>query len=145
MFRRRWLTAGLALLLGGGLAAAIPGLAAVGQSSPPVSPNILLSPGQIVSRGAAALVPVQLVCQPGDGANFTVSLSQRSGNRTTEGFAFEGPVICTGQIEILSVPLTPTPKPFVKGPAFGQLSFSDCAGGSCATFTDAKTITLTTK
>jgi hypothetical protein len=143
MFRQRWSKAALALLIGGGLAAAIPGLAAVGQSSPPGSPNILLSPDQIVSKGAAALVRVQVVCQPGDVFNsLTVSVNQRSGKSISSGNALLGPVPCTGQPETLTLPVTAEPKPFVNGSAFGQLSFFDCGSFQCGTFTDARSITL---
>jgi hypothetical protein len=140
------LTAGLALLVGGGLAAAIPGLAAVGQSSPPGSLDILLSPAQIVSKGAAALVSVEVVCQPTDFSDgLSVSLTQKSGNGITAGASpFEG-VPCTGLPETFTVPITPAPRPFMRGTAFGQLSFLDCGNSGCLTFTDARSITLTTK
>jgi hypothetical protein len=143
MFRRKWLRAGLALLVGGGLAAAIPGLAAVGQSSPPGSPNILLSPDQLVSKGAAALVRVHVVCQPSDFFTYlTVSVNQKSGNKITSGTVSVGQVACTGQPETFTIPITPAPKPFVRGTAFGQLSFQDCGPLSCPIFTDARSITL---
>jgi hypothetical protein len=146
MFRPRWLTAGLALLVGGGLALAIPGLAAVGQSSPPGSLDILVSPAQIVNKGAAALVSFEVVCQPTDySASVSVSLSQKSGNGIAAGTTPFEEVPCTGLPEAFTVPITPTTKPFMRGTAFGQLWFQDCGNSGCLTFMDARSITLTTK
>jgi hypothetical protein len=143
MFRRKWLTAGLALLVGGGIAAAMPGLAAVGQSSPPSSPVVLQNTAQIVNRGAAALASVLVVCQPGDSTSLTVSLSEKSGNGIAEGSAFQSQLACTGEIETLIVPITPTNKPFVKGTALGQASFTDCTY-QCVSGSDARSVTLST-
>jgi hypothetical protein len=146
MFSRRWITGGLALLVGGGLAAAIPGLAAVGESSPPGSPDILVSPAQIVDKGAAALVRVQVLCQPDDWSHtLTVSLNEKSGNGIASGTSPMEAVPCTGQTEVVTVPITPTPKPFTRGTAYGQLSFQDCGFSGCVTSTDARSVTLTTK
>jgi hypothetical protein len=149
MFRRRWLNAGLALLVGGGLAAGIPSLAAAGQSppveqtSPPGSPDILLS-AQLVSRGAAANVNVQYLCQPGDSPEMQIILNQRSGNATTGAntFLFQAPVICDGQIRTAQILITAAPKPFVQGTAIGQLFFYSFFSGVS---TDVRTIPVTKK
>jgi hypothetical protein len=142
MFHRRLLTAGLALLIGGGLAASIPGLAAVGQSSPPGSPDTLVSPAQIVSKGAAAVVSVQVLCQSNDFTSLSVSLNQKSGSSITSGSAYLGQVPCSGQIQTIQLPITAAPRPFGQGTAFGQLSFVDCGFQGCSTFIDARSITL---
>jgi hypothetical protein len=144
MFSRRWLTAGLALLVGGGLAAAIPGLAAVGQSAPPSSPVLLQSPAKILSKGAAAQVTVLVVCQPFDSfTSLNVSLTEKSGNGIASGSAFLQPVPCSGEIETLRIPVTATGKPFVKGTAFGEAAFQDCNFFGCPTSTDSRSVKLT--
>jgi hypothetical protein len=103
-----------------------------------------VSPAQIVSKGAAALVSVQVMCGPSDFTSLTLSLDEKSGNSITSGTAsFVERAPCTGQIATFQVPITPAPKPFVNGTAFGQLFFQDCVPSfPCASVTDARSITL---
>jgi hypothetical protein len=149
MFGRKWLTAGVAVLVGGGLAAGIPGLAAVGQkspveqTSPPGSPDILLS-AQLVTRGAAANVSVQYLCFPGDFPSIQVTLNQRSGNATTSGTSFlTPPLTCDGLIHTVPILITAAPKPFVQGTALGQLFFFNF--NSSGLSTDVRSIPVTKK
>jgi hypothetical protein len=147
MFKRKWLTAGLALLVGGGLAAATPALAAVGTTSPPGSPDILLG-AQLLSKGAAALVSFQYVCQPGDFPNTQVTLTQKSGNGIASGTTFLTPAIScdglthTAQVDIVAGPSIFGPsgsKPFGSGAAYGQLFFNSLLSGLSY---DARNLTL---
>jgi hypothetical protein len=141
MFRRRWLTAALALLVGGGLAAAIPSLAAVGQTSPPGSPDILLG-AQLLSKGAAALVSFQYACQPGDFPSTQVTLTQKSGNGIASGTTFTTPALtCDGLTHTAQVDVVAGSKPFGNGDAYGQLYFYSIFG----LFYDARNLTLTKK
>jgi hypothetical protein len=144
MFRRKWLTAGLALALGGGVAVAVPGLTAVGQSSPPSSPVILQTTATVVNKGAAALPTVLVACQPGDFAFLSVTLSEKSGSGIAAGTSPPTQVACNGEIETFVIPVTPTTKPFVKGTALGQATLTDCPF-QCVTSTDTENVRLTTK
>jgi hypothetical protein len=146
MTRKRWLKAGLALLLGGGLAGAIPGLAAVGQSSPPSSPVILRSSARILDKGAVAKPSAYVVCQPGDLAQLNITLTEAVGKRgLASGNGFSQSFPCTGQIETITVAVVASlpGKPFVAGRAFGQASLFDFSNGTEAS--TSRTVTLTTK
>jgi hypothetical protein len=146
MFRRKWLTAGLALVIGGGLAAATPALANVGTTSPPGSPNILLS-GQVISKGAAVLVSFQYLCEPGDSPFTQVTLTQKSGNGLASGATFATPpltcdmLLHTAQVDVVAgqnVFGSGGSKPFGSGAAYGQLTFNSFFGS----FYDARNLTL---
>jgi hypothetical protein len=130
MRRRRWMTAGLALVGGGAAAALIPILPAVGQSSPPSSPIILANTGQIVAKGAAAVVGVQVACAAGDQAQVQVTLTEKSGSGLANGTAYQT-VACNGQIEQLSMTVVAFgSKPFGVGTAYGQSSLFDFFNGT---------------
>jgi len=146
MFRRKWLTAGLALLVGGGLAAATPALADVGITSPPGSPDTLVS-AQLLSKGAAALVTFRYLCQPGDSPSTQVTLTQKSGNGIATGTTFLTPALnCDGlphtaQVDVVAGENFFSPsgsKPFSTGAAYGQLFFNSFFGSSY----DARNLTL---
>ena len=145
MIRKRWSKAGLALVLGGGLAGAIPGLAAVGQSSPPSSPVILRSTARILDRGAVAKPSAYVVCQAGDVAQLSITLTEAVRRSLASGSGFVNSFVCTGQIETITVPVVASlpGKPFVKGRAFGQAVVYDFFNG--AQGSSSRTVTLTTK
>jgi hypothetical protein len=145
MTRKRWLKGGLALVLGGGLAAAIPGLAAVGQSSPPSSPVILRSSARILDRGAVVKPSAFVVCQPGDFAQLSITITEAVGKGLAAGSGFVDSLPCNGQIETITVPVVASlpGKAFVKGRAFGQATLYDFSNGTEGS--SSRTVTLTTK
>src|SRR5262249_36998031 len=85
----------LALVVGGGVGAAVPAMAAVGQSSsPPSSAITILSPGILLARGAVADVSVRVMCQPGDFVLISYSLTERS-QRTIVSAPGNAALTCT--------------------------------------------------
>ena len=85
MSHRRWLTAGLALVAGGGIATATGVLPAVGQSSPPSTAIILRYQARIIDRGAVALPTTLVVCPANTPAFVQVNLTEHSGNGIASG------------------------------------------------------------
>ena len=143
MIRNKWLTAALALGAALGIAGTVGVLPAVGAKSPPSSPIVLGPTAHIIVRGAAAKPFVYVVCQPGDFVEVVVSLTERSGNGIAAGTGFADSFNCTGQIEKITVPVTATGKPFVKGTAFGQATLEDCGQFFCGDTTVSRKVKLT--
>jgi hypothetical protein len=144
MTRNRWLTAALALGAALGIAGTVGVLPAVGQSSPPSSPIVLGSSAHLVARGAAAKPFAYVVCQPGDFAQLSISLSERSGHGIASGQGYVDTISCTGQIQTITVPVAAFGKPFVKGSAFAQADFIDCGRFFCGEAQVSRTIKLKT-
>jgi hypothetical protein len=117
-------------------------LPAVGQSSPPSSPVILGTSAHIIARGAAAKPFALVVCQPGDFAQLSISLSEKSGGGIASGTGYTDTIPCSGQIQTISVPVMAFGKPFVKGVAFGQATFVDCGRFFCGETTVSHKVTL---
>jgi hypothetical protein len=144
MTRKKWLISALALGAACGLAGTVGMLPAVGQSSPPSSPVILGGTARIIDRGAVAKPFAYVVCQPGDFASLTISLSERSGGGIASGTGFGDPINCTGQIQTITVPVPASGKPFVKGTAFGQATLFDCGFNFCGQATNSHNVKLKT-
>jgi hypothetical protein len=142
MINRKGLLAGVALLAGGGIAAAMgPALPAIGQASPPSTPLIVRSTAKVIDRGAVAQPTLLVACQPGDLAFVSISLSERSGKLIASGSNGEE-ITCSGGIETIKLSVTPQLAPFVAGKAFGQASLQDCNPVNCIMTNVDKTITL---
>jgi hypothetical protein len=141
--KKTWLGA-LALVTGGGLAAALPALPAVGQYSPPSTPIILRSTAPIVARGAAAKPSAYVACPAGQEAFLQIALTERSGKGIASG-AGQQDFPCSGQIETVIVPVPATTRPFVAGKAFAQATLFYCDQGGCFQPTKNRTITLQQK
>ncbi|MDQ1468224.1 MAG: hypothetical protein QOH10_2639 [Actinomycetota bacterium] len=145
MTRNKLLVAALALGAACGLAGTVGVLPAVGQSSPPSSPVILGRTARILYRGAVARTVVYVVCQPGDFAQLSISLTERSGSGIASGAGFVDSVSCTGQIQTITVPVTAFGKRFVKGTAFGQATLFDCGDFFCGESNDSHSVELKTR
>jgi hypothetical protein len=131
MRRKRWLTAGLALALGGGTAALIPVLPAVGQSSPPSSPIVLAHTATLADKGAVVNTTTMVACGAGDFGQLAVSLSEKAGGNNVAAGAGIQLFNCTGQIQRVKVPvaaggLLGAGKVFTTGTAFEQATLLDC-------------------
>jgi hypothetical protein len=142
MTRNRWLTAALALGAALGIACTVGVLPAVGQSSPPSSPILLGTSAHLIAKGAAAKPFALVVCQPGDFAQLSISLTEKSGKGIASGTGYVDTVPCSGQIETISVPVAAFGKPFVKGVAFGQAIFLDCGQIFCGEAQVSHKVTL---
>ncbi len=144
MIRNRWVAGAVALAAGGGIAAAVGVLPALGQSSPPSSPVILGSTAQIVAKGAGAYPFAYVACQPGSFASLYITLTEKSGKGIASGSG-STQVNCNGEIETITIPVAATGKPFVKGTAFGQATFYACGPSSCGQTTVSGNVKMTTK
>lgn len=124
--------AGAALLAGGGLAAGLPAMAAVGQSSPPSSPVVLGKTAQLQYRGVVAVPYAYVACTPGDYAYLSISLTERTGKTVTSGYGSQQ-INCSGQIQTIRIPVTPPSGShvFVKGTGVGQAQLQDCGYEGC--------------
>jgi hypothetical protein len=135
-----------AVVIAGGAA-----LAAVATAGPAVaffSPPLLLtihvdSPASLVAKGAGANVTVQIECAGVSGSAYvSVSLTERSGSQIAQGFG-STQVGCTGQNEIVVVPVTAQPgKVFKKGTAIADGSIFGCSTRVCGSEEDRTTISL---
>src|SRR5207247_7633546 len=101
------IAAGIAIAGGLGLAFALPAGAAVSQVSPPVAAVQVQSPGLLQGRGAAATVPVLVVCSPGDTGFLSLTLTERVGSDIASGFGFTQ-LSCTGSFQIVNLTMTAT-------------------------------------
>ncbi len=144
MIRNRWVVGAMALVVGGGIATAVGVLPALGQSSPPSSPVILGPTAQIVAKGAGAYPFAYVACTPGSYASLTISLSEKSGKGIASGSGSTD-VTCNGEIETITVPVSATGKPFVKGSAFGEATFFSCGPIFCGQTTVSGTVKMTVK
>jgi hypothetical protein len=50
--------------------------------------------------------------------------------------------MCNGNIESVTIAVTPVNKPFVVGTAFGQATISVCDENGCSSNTDARNVKL---
>ncbi|CCH34757.1 hypothetical protein BN6_75320 [Saccharothrix espanaensis DSM 44229] len=89
----------LAIAAGAVVASAIPGNADVSTQSPSVGGIRVESPAKLQAGGAAIIVPVTAVCQPGSYAYVNVQVTQRVGNALATGSGSTRINNCTGTSE----------------------------------------------
>ena len=86
MTKRHVLRLLAAVVVGGGVAFAVPVLPAVGQISPPAVVSVEVGDeATLVARGAAVLVPVEVTCPAGGTGFLSVRVTQRAGSRIASG------------------------------------------------------------
>jgi hypothetical protein len=144
--RRR--SIGVALALGAAAASIVPIQAAVADSSPP-DPYFnftALSPGTLVTRGAAVDVPVSVTCFPEVGVFFTqVQVTQRaSGGRIASGFGDLTSSNCDGFPHTVTVRVIASGggSAFKVGTALTQTFAFACTPLQCAQFNETKEISI---
>ena len=112
----------------------------------------LADTGTLVAKGAGALVPVTVTCEPSTfppfpfpgpgGSSVSVSLTQRSGNRVAQGFGGTS-VTCDGTTQTVNVLLTASQAPFKQGTALATATMFHCDATGCHTASDTEEIRLT--
>ena len=116
-----WRKAGLAVLVGGGIALAIPALPAVAKSSTPQGPLVISANGKLLAKGVAASVTVTATCNPGVRVYLNLTLTEASHKTVTQGYANRS-FLCTGIPQV--IPMTATlyagEAAFVPGTAVAQ-------------------------
>jgi hypothetical protein len=117
---------GVAIVGGSMIAGAVPALAAVTNSSPPIHMSIHInSPAKISARGAAVDVTFTVKCPKASYyAELNTEVSERSGNQITVAYG-NAAVICTGSDQPVDIYLQASGKPFVVGSASVTASFYD--------------------
>ncbi|HET9443179.1 MAG TPA: hypothetical protein VFO65_07635 [Acidimicrobiales bacterium] len=131
-----------AVVLGGALAvAAVPGLPAVGQISPPsVLAVEVTDQATLVARGAAVVVPVEVQCPSGATGFLNVQVTQRVGSRIATGTG-GGEVACTGGEQVVPVLVTAYDMAFRRGPAVAEANLFTC-WYFCGEVTDSEVIEI---
>lgn len=122
---------------------ALPVMPAVGQASVPTAAIRVKPQGKIADRGAVAFVPVRIACPAGMQAEVGVSLTERSGKNLATGTAYTERT-CTGAFQTVTVTVTPTNAPFVRGTAFATANLILCAP-FCSGTTDQRGLRLVKK
>lgn len=112
----------LAVTAGAVMAFAMPAGAALSlQSQSPSRAQVEIGKtASLVANGAAVFTAINVVCAPGSYASLSVKVTQAVGNTIASGQTQREIAPCTGRPQKLSVSVTPTQRPFVKGIAFGQ-------------------------
>ena len=134
-----------ALAIGALAAAALPGLPAVAQFSPPgpVLDVEIESPATLGARGAVVTVPVEVVCSPDlTSASVSVEVTQRSGSRIASGFGSRS-ITCDGTIQVVDVEVSANGAAFKKGVAFVEASSFACSPTSgCGEAQDSEEVQI---
>ena len=137
--RAKVVAAGLAITVGGVVAAAVPGSPAVAFQSGPLFLDVQVESATLVARGAAVDVVVDVACTSPQ-AFVDISITQRVGSSIASGFG-STEVGCTGpsQRVVVTVPAFGD-KAFRKQPAVVMAVVSGCAGSVCGSENDTETI-----
>ncbi len=144
MTKRQLLRPLAAVGLGVGLAFGIPALPAVGQLSPPTVISVEVGDeGTLVARGAAVLVPVEVVCPAGSMfGGLSVQITQRVGSRIASGSGFTDDFVCTGAPQTVNVLVTAEGQAFKKGRAVAEVSLFVCTQFGCQSVSDFEEIRI---
>ena len=135
----------VAVAIAGGavIAAIVPASPAVGFFSPPLLLEIHInSPGTLVAKGAGVNVPLTIECAGTTTASVNVSLTERVGSATAQGFG-SAQVGCTNSNENITVLVTASGgKAFKKGSAIATASIFACTERFCGSEQDQRTIQI---
>ena len=143
--RTRVATAMVALLLGGLLALFATSGPAVAFFSGGLFLDVQVeSPAQLLARGAAVEVPLEVTCNAVGPVDVQVTVTQHSGSGATQGFGFEQ-VPCSGAGERITVVVQATGgKTFRKGTAVVTAEVFGCTPDfvTCGSETDTEVIEI---
>ena len=133
-----------AIAAGAGLALAIPALPAVGQFSPPAVVSVeVQDQATLVARGAAVLVPVEIVCPVGSTfRSVSVRVTQRAGSAIASGASGTDDFACTGSTQVVHVLVPAQGHAFKKGPAVAEASLFVCSEFGCQSVSDIEDIEI---
>jgi hypothetical protein len=133
-------TAVPAVAIGAVLAFAMPAGAALSlqSQSPPQAQVQIGRTASLQANGAAVFTAVNVVCAPGSYATLTVRVTQAVRDTIASGETHREVQPCTGRPQKLSVAVTATQRPFVRGIAFGQAALYTQYGSA----RDEKTIRI---
>ncbi|MBV9410261.1 MAG: hypothetical protein JO148_01585, partial [Acidimicrobiia bacterium] len=142
MSKSRTLKVAVAVVLGAGIALALPQLAAVSASSPPLATAVTLgNTGTVGARGAVATVTVTVTCPVGAFTQGNVQLNERVGKKIASGYAYLSNIVCDGTPHDQAVTVIAQNAPFAKGTAFGVADVYVCSS-ACGDVTDSHNVKL---
>ena len=144
MSKRHVLSTLGAIVVGAGLAVGVPVMPAVGQISPPTVISVeIQDEATLVARGAAVLVPVEVICPAGSTFRvLSAQVTQRAGSRIASGFGSTSDFVCTGTTQVVNVLVPAQDVAFKKGEAIAQASLFVCDGFTCQSVTDTENIEI---
>jgi hypothetical protein len=143
MTKRHVLRLLAAVVVGGGVAFAVPVLPAVGQISPPAVVSVEVGDeATLVARGAAVLVPVEVRCPAGGTGFLSVRVTQRAGSRIASGSGSTNDFVCTGATQIVEVLVHAEGQAFKRGPAVAEASLFACGPFFCQPVSDTENIEI---
>jgi hypothetical protein len=101
------------------------------------------SPAQLVARGAAVDVPVEVTCNASGPVDVFVSVSQKAGSGVAQGFG-SASVGCTGSSQqiVVRVQASGVGKTFKQGTAVASAEVFGCRPNICGNETDSEAITI---
>ena len=100
------------------------------------------SPARLVARGAAVDVTLEVTCNSPFGADVLVTVTQRSGSGTAQGFGSDN-VGCTGSGEQVVIRAQAFGgKPFKQGTAVASAEIFGCNNVICGSETDSEVIEI---
>jgi hypothetical protein len=98
------------------------------------------SPAQLVARGAAVDVPLEVTCNAIGSVDVFVSVSQKAGSGVAEGFGSTS-VGCTGSSQQITVRVRASGgKTFKQGTAVASAEIFGCNNVTCGSETDSEVI-----
>jgi hypothetical protein len=142
MTKRQTLSVLGAIAVGAGLVAIVPAMPAVGQFSPPTVISVeVQDEATLVARGAAVLVPVEVICPAGSTfRSLSVQVTQRAGSRIASGFGGTSDFACTGTTQVVEVLVPAQDQAFKRGQAVAEASLFVCNEFGCQSVTDTENI-----
>jgi hypothetical protein len=141
--RTRAAAAVVAILLGGLLALFATSGPAVAFFSGGLFLDVQVqSPAQMVARGAAVDVPLEVTCNASGTVDVFVSVTQKAGSGVAEGFGFTS-VGCTGSGQQITVRVRASGgKTFKQGTAVATAEVFGCNRVTCGSETDSEVIEI---
>jgi hypothetical protein len=118
------LVAGFAVAMGAVLALALPGgaQADVQVKSPPNHVVAIEATATWEANGAAVYVTIDVICPKGASSNVSITVTQAVDGAIVQGQTYRSVgFACVGRPQAVRIGVTPMPKPFAKGVAFGQV------------------------
>jgi hypothetical protein len=141
--RTRAAAAVVAILLGGLLALFATSGPAVAFFSGGLFLDVQVqSPAHLVARGAAVDVPLEITCNASGSVDVFVSVSQKAGSGTAQGFGFTS-VGCSGSGQRVIVRAQASGgKTFKQGTAVASAEIFGCNRVTCGSETDSEAIAI---
>jgi hypothetical protein len=134
----------VALLAAGTVALLAPAGPAVAFSSGGLFLDVQVeAPANLVARGAAVDVPLEVTCNATEPVSVFVTVTQRVGKGVAAGSGFAS-FGCTGggQDVVVRVTANPSGKAFVRGKAVVEAEVFGCGRRGCGNETDSETVQL---